>query len=109
MPRFPNADAYQMLAYCTGFELPQGFLVYARDTQQRSRLHHIDNDRTQIKGAPSMSKGSLTICSSRSARWLRRLRSGRAPSRPRRTGQALGPGQDGAHRRVIDSVASATR
>lgn len=29
--RFPNADAYQMLAYCTGFALPQGYLIYARD------------------------------------------------------------------------------
>lgn len=47
--RFPNADAYQMLAYCTGLELPEGFLVYARDAEQRSRLHHIDDGRTQIR------------------------------------------------------------
>jgi hypothetical protein len=27
--RFPNADAYQMLAYCTAFGLKRGYLVYA--------------------------------------------------------------------------------
>ena len=47
--RFPNADAYQMLAYCTAFGLPQGFLVYARDAEQRSRLHHIEAAGTEIK------------------------------------------------------------
>ena len=47
--RFPNADAYQMLAYCTAFGLPQGFLVYARDAEQRSRLHHIEAAGTVIK------------------------------------------------------------
>lgn len=47
--RFPNADAYQMLAYCTAFGLPQGYLVYARDTDQHSRLHHIERTSTTIK------------------------------------------------------------
>ena len=47
--RFPNADAYQMLAYCTAFGLPQGFLVYARDAEQRSRLHRIEAAGTEIK------------------------------------------------------------
>jgi 5-methylcytosine-specific restriction enzyme subunit McrC len=47
--RFPNADAYQMLAYCMAFGLPQGFLVYARDAEQRSRLHHIEAAGTEIK------------------------------------------------------------
>lgn len=47
--RFPNADAYQMLAYGTGFDLSDGFLVYARDAEQRSRLHHIDDGGFQIK------------------------------------------------------------
>ena len=28
----PNADAYQMLAYCIGFAVRRGFLVYARDS-----------------------------------------------------------------------------
>lgn len=37
----PNADAYQMLAYCIGYGLDRGFLVYARDTQQRPRSHVI--------------------------------------------------------------------
>jgi hypothetical protein len=47
--RFPNADAYQMLADCTAFGLPQGLLVYARDAEQRSRLHHIEAAGTEIK------------------------------------------------------------
>lgn len=47
--RFPNADAYQMLAYCTALGLPQGFLVYARDREQRSREHHLRDGRTVIK------------------------------------------------------------
>jgi len=29
--RFPNADAYQMLAYCTALGLDRGYLVYAKD------------------------------------------------------------------------------
>lgn len=30
----PNADAYQMLAYCIGFGLPRGFLVYAKEADE---------------------------------------------------------------------------
>jgi hypothetical protein len=30
-----------MLAYCIGYGLDRGFLVYARDTQQRPRSHVI--------------------------------------------------------------------
>ncbi len=47
--RFPNADAYQMLAYGTGFGIAEGFLIYARDDQQRSRLHHVDGGPFAIK------------------------------------------------------------
>jgi 5-methylcytosine-specific restriction enzyme subunit McrC len=41
--RFPNADAYQMLAYCTGLRLPRGYLVYAkaRDAISGNRRHHV--------------------------------------------------------------------
>ena len=41
--RFPNADAYQMLAYCTGLRLPRGYLVYAkaRDAIRSDRRHHV--------------------------------------------------------------------
>lgn len=38
-----------MLAYCSAFRLAEGFLVYARDAEQRSRLHHIDNSRFEIR------------------------------------------------------------
>lgn len=39
--RFPNADAYQMLAYCTAFDLPRGYLVYAKDAGVGKRTHVI--------------------------------------------------------------------
>src|SRR5205085_1601938 len=31
----PNADAYQMLAYCIGLGLPEGFLIYAKDSGEK--------------------------------------------------------------------------
>jgi 5-methylcytosine-specific restriction enzyme subunit McrC len=36
----PNADVYQMLAYCTAFGLPHGHLVYAA-SQERPASHRI--------------------------------------------------------------------
>ena len=39
----PNADAYQMLAYCTALNVPCGFLVYARDPEQAPTQHMIRN------------------------------------------------------------------
>jgi hypothetical protein len=47
--RFPNADAYQMLAYCAGLGQERGFLVYARDVEQRSRTHRIRDGRATIE------------------------------------------------------------
>jgi 5-methylcytosine-specific restriction enzyme subunit McrC len=41
--RFPNADAYQMLAYCTALGLDRGYLVYAKDTGEAERNHSIKN------------------------------------------------------------------
>ena len=37
----PNADAYQMLAYCIALGLPQGYLIYAKDSGAQQRLHRI--------------------------------------------------------------------
>lgn len=37
--RFPNADAYQMLAYCKGFNVSSGTLVYAQDPLGSDRVH----------------------------------------------------------------------
>lgn len=34
---FPNADLYQMLAYCTVLELPEGHLVYAKGNEPLDR------------------------------------------------------------------------
>lgn len=41
-PGFPNADAYQMLAYCTAYGLDRGTLVYAKDSLGDPRRHTID-------------------------------------------------------------------
>src|SRR5450755_3332796 len=41
--RFPNADAYQMLAYCTAFGLKRGYLVYAKDAGEATRRHKMRN------------------------------------------------------------------
>jgi 5-methylcytosine-specific restriction enzyme subunit McrC len=37
----PNADAYQMLAYCITLDLPRGFLIYAKDGPHQTRRHVI--------------------------------------------------------------------
>jgi hypothetical protein len=37
--RFPNADAYQMLAYRTALGLDRGYLVYAKDAGEADRNH----------------------------------------------------------------------
>ena len=37
----PNADAYQMLAYCIAFGIPRGFLVYAKDENEQARSYTI--------------------------------------------------------------------
>lgn len=49
MAGFPNADAYQMLAYCTGYRLAEGTLVYAHDPSERPRDHRVVDDRTTIR------------------------------------------------------------
>jgi 5-methylcytosine-specific restriction enzyme subunit McrC len=46
--RFPNADAYQMLAYCTGLLLPEAHLIYAKGEGPGSRVHSIDNAAVAI-------------------------------------------------------------
>lgn len=43
-----HPDAYQMLAYCTAYGLPRGYLVYARDSGQESRTHRIRNANCEI-------------------------------------------------------------
>jgi 5-methylcytosine-specific restriction enzyme subunit McrC len=45
----PNADAYQMLAYCTALGLDQGFLVYANDSGERVRNLTVRNSTCEIR------------------------------------------------------------
>jgi 5-methylcytosine-specific restriction enzyme subunit McrC len=44
----PNADAYQMLAYCIAFGLDSGYLVYARDAGQEPLDHVIRGSEITI-------------------------------------------------------------
>jgi 5-methylcytosine-specific restriction enzyme subunit McrC len=44
----PNADAYQMLAYCTVLKVPRGFLVYAKDEGEDVRSHSVRNGNCVI-------------------------------------------------------------
>jgi 5-methylcytosine-specific restriction enzyme subunit McrC len=44
----PNADAYQMLAYCIGFGLVRGHLIYARDSLERPRTHVVKRHGYEI-------------------------------------------------------------
>jgi 5-methylcytosine-specific restriction enzyme subunit McrC len=37
----PNADAYQMLAYCIALGLPRGYLIYAKDAGETARNHRV--------------------------------------------------------------------
>jgi 5-methylcytosine-specific restriction enzyme subunit McrC len=39
----PNADAYQMLAYCTALRRRNGFVIYAQDSGEQPRRHTIRN------------------------------------------------------------------
>jgi 5-methylcytosine-specific restriction enzyme subunit McrC len=45
----PNADAYQMLAYCTALDLARGFLVYAKDSGEHARSHRVRNTDAVIE------------------------------------------------------------
>ena len=40
--QYPNADHYQMLAYCTALEVPTAWLVYANGPQGRRRIVNSD-------------------------------------------------------------------
>lgn len=48
-PAAPNADAYQMLAYCTAFGLDRGYLVYAKDAGHEPREHTVRRTGTKIR------------------------------------------------------------
>ena len=50
---FPNADIYQMLAYCVAAELPSGLLIYAADELERTepRRYQIRNAGKNIEVA----------------------------------------------------------
>jgi 5-methylcytosine-specific restriction enzyme subunit McrC len=39
---FPNADLYQMLAYCTVLGLMEGYLIYAKGNEE-GRVHNVQN------------------------------------------------------------------
>ena len=43
-----HPDAYQMLAYCTAYDLPRGYLVYAKDSGATERVHKVRNFGPEI-------------------------------------------------------------
>jgi len=45
---FPDADLYQMLAYCTALEVPVGHLVYAQGNEEGAR-HDVVGSRVAIR------------------------------------------------------------
>ena len=45
---FPNADAFQMLAYSLAYDLPEGRLVYAKMPGQEPRVHAIPSAGKQV-------------------------------------------------------------
>jgi 5-methylcytosine-specific restriction enzyme subunit McrC len=45
----PNADAYQMLAYCIAFGLERGHLVYAKDAGHEPLDHIVSGAGTRIR------------------------------------------------------------
>src|ERR1019366_6141248 len=46
-----NGDAYQMLAYCAGYGLKRGYLVYAKDSVEEARVHVIRSLGIEIEVA----------------------------------------------------------
>ena len=52
-PDAPNADIYQMLAYCTAADLPSGLLIYAKEESESSEpgVHRIRNANKTIEVA----------------------------------------------------------
>ena len=48
--RWPNADIYQMLAYCTAADLPSGLLVYAAG-EEAAAIHEVEHASKTIEVA----------------------------------------------------------
>lgn len=44
-----HPDAYQMLAYCTAYGLPRGYLLYAEDSGAEPAVHRIRNTDVEIE------------------------------------------------------------
>jgi 5-methylcytosine-specific restriction enzyme subunit McrC len=48
--RWPNADLYQLLAYCVGLDLPEGTLVYAElDSERDEQVDHRDGPLARLR------------------------------------------------------------
>jgi 5-methylcytosine-specific restriction enzyme subunit McrC len=43
-----HPDAYQMLAYCSAYSLPRGYLIYAKDSGAQAVTHKVRNTHTEI-------------------------------------------------------------
>lgn len=54
-PSLPNADAYQLLAYCSGYRIPSATLIYAQDDAGEPRRRHV------ISGGPVLCVEALDL------------------------------------------------
>jgi len=58
---FPNADVYQMLAYCVRHELPTGHLIYAAGNEQPARYTIAQSGTTIICHALDLDRSATEI------------------------------------------------
>ena len=56
---YPNADHYQMLAYCTALQVPTAWLVYANGPQGRRRI--VNSDVTVMEHSLDLSTGPADL------------------------------------------------
>ena len=56
---YPNADHYQMLAYCTALKVPTAWLVYANGPQGRRRI--VNSDVTVMEHSLDLSTGPADL------------------------------------------------
>ena len=58
---YPNADLYQLLAYCTRLRLPQGHLVYAHGDSAAARHDLVGTDITLVQHAIDLDTDPTTL------------------------------------------------
>lgn len=89
---FPDADLYQMLAYCTALDLPEGHLVYAKGNEPETS-HEVRNAGVTIRShALDLSRPGTQLLGQVRTLTDRIVSSVRASSHPGGLAAAGGPG-----------------